>query len=504
MSNEPELMIPFVFGQNNKIPEVTAREFFATKIENVSPEDGHLRALAPLLQLSNPATPITNFAFTFEPGTRISDLYAFGTTGVFRLTSASATSIFTPSSSAASKWACVPWKTAVYFTRPSEPIRKAQGSVTTAFSPDAAGSIISAKYAVAAHDHLFLGNVSVNNSAQSTTVMWSDLYNPENFNVSETTEADSYSLSVDDLEITGLELHRNQVLIFTYNSIWTANYEGLPGVYGFSPLFTGVGNSYHYSCAKVQDKVYFISTSGIYKIDSFQLIPIGQEIWNSLKVDLQGLVDVPSVVDERRKLIYWNVGSKSYVFNYEENRWAVYSFVFCTALVTFPGQLSTTDVIDNILVAYTALTGVTFNQGYNTLLISLPQMLARAGVIYQPDAGTLPSHTVTIDLPPFFLDSLWVEKELLEVKLVYKIGAGAPPVTLTTSYQDSLSGPVKSTDSKLMETVTDFAGEAVFKVKSNRVGKLIKMSITYPNTATDYVRQIVGLSLRFVDAAEDK
>lgn len=496
-----ELNIPFNFGQNNKLPALTGKEFFAVKLENISPEDQHLRALDPLQLAYSPNDTITNFAYTFEPASRLSDLYAFGNSGIYKLSATSFANINTVTASA-DKWAVVPWKNVVYATRPGVPLQRVQGNTSTQIPLTASSVAVDAKYAVAAHDKLFLANVNVNGTVNSTTVMWSDLYNPENFVVTETTESDSFQLSVDDLEITGLALHRNQVLIFTYNSVWTANYEGLPGVYAFSPLYGGVGNAYHHSVIRVQDRVYFISASGVYKIDSFQLVEVGSEIWPLLRVDLQGLVDVVASVDERKKLLYWVVGAKTYVFNYEENRWAVYSYVFCSSLLSVPGSLKSTEVINNINVTYASLPSTAIDSGYGTQQLPTKQLIGTGNQIYLLGAGAQQTYTTTVELPALFKDSLWTEKELSEVKLMYTKTLN-PVVSLTTSYQDSMSDTLV-TETKGIETGSSMADEAVFKVRKNRTAKLLSLKLTINNTPTDFVSQLVGLSLRFSDADADR
>lgn len=497
-----EVNIPFNFGQNGKLPAITGKEFFALLLENISPEDSHLRMLPQLQSSYTIADRTTAFAYNFEPSSRLSDLYAFSDSKVVKLKNGGVFTVLSTVTSSSAKWAVVPWKDKIYYTRPDRPLERLSGNTSTAFSANLQNDKIAARYAVAAHDKLFLGNVVINGTTYSTTVKWSDLYNPERFDVSESTEADQFQLSVDDLEITGLALHRNQVLIFTPKSIWTANYEGLPGVYSFSPLYGGVGCAYHESVIRVQDRVYFISATGVYKIDSFQLVEVGTEIWNSLRDDLVGQETVLAYSDELRKLLYWNVGSKTYVFNYEENRWAVYDFTFASAFVSFPGTIKSTATIDEITVTYASLPSTSIDSGYNTQSLTSGQMMSRGGTSYQVGSGSTVAHTVTVKLPAGYFNSLWSEKELSEVKLVYT-KQGNPVVNLTTEYQDSFSD-TKVSQTASIETVPNHADEAVFKVRNTRVAKLLSLSITYNNTSTDYVRQLVGLSLRFSDANADR
>lgn len=497
-----EVNIPFNFGQNGKLPALTDKEFFALLLENISPEDQHLRMLPALSSAYAVSDRITVIAYNFEPSSRLSDLYAFSDSKVTKLKSGGTFTTIKTLSSSPLKWAVVPWKDKIYYTRPDSPLERLGGNSSVAFQANLQGDKIAARYAVAAHDKLFLGNVVINGTTYSTTVKWSDLYNPEKFDVSESTEADQFQLSVDDLEITGLALHRNQVLIFTPKSIWTANYEGLPGVYSFSPLYGGVGCAYHESAIRVQDRVYFISASGVYKIDSFQLVEVGSEIWNSLRDDLVGQETVLAYSDELRKLLYWNVGTKTYVLNYEENRWAVYNFNFASALVSFPGLIKSTATIDEITVSYASLTSLAIDSGYNTQALTSGQMLARGGSAYQMGSGAVQTHSVQVKLPAGYFSSLWKEKELSEVKLVYT-KQGNPVVTLTTEYQDSFSD-TKSSQSANIETVAHLADEAVFKVRHTRVAKLLWITVSFTNSATDYVRQLVGLSLRFSDGEADR
>ena len=491
--------IIFSFGQNNKLPTLTSEEFFAVALQNLSPENERLEELLHLNQTHSVGVPANALAFSFDPSTRFSNVYAFATTGVHLVKDGSLTSLASLTAST-KRWQPVLWKDSVYFTRPEYQLSKAFGPTISSVDTSSNGSsfTFSARYMLSAHDRLFCGNTFVNGTNNSTEVRWSDVYNPEVWEISESTEADKFSLSVSDLEITGLALHHNTVLIFSSRSVWMASYEGLPKIYSFSPLFSDTGCAYHYSCVSVGDVTYFIAKHGVYKIENYQLVEVGGDIWPTLRTALVGQTEVYATADEEHKLIYWNVGSNTYVYNYDEKRWAVYNFTYTTALLHIPGSIRRTKVIDDCSEIIDSVSTI-IDDGLGTSSASQLDFLARGNFLYQPDTGTAQTYACKLTLPFAFFGDLWSEKEVNEVKLIFE-QVGTPTISLTTKYKDSHSDTEKTETS----TLSSFTDEAVFKLRNVRAAKLMAFELNFNQTSTNYVTRLIGLSVRIQNDEPEK
>lgn len=181
-----ELNIPFSFGQNNSLPAVVNEPGFFVTLQNISPQNSQLLGLDSRLLTHTIASTITSLNFTFDATSRFSDIYAFADNGIYRV-DASGTTLVTADTSSTNRWSSTQWSNQIYFTRPGSLLAKVQGAATTNIpvvtGVDASSNNItlnlSARYTLAAHDHLWLGNVTQDGTLRSNTVRWSDLYNPE-------------------------------------------------------------------------------------------------------------------------------------------------------------------------------------------------------------------------------------------------------------------------------------------------------------------------------------
>jgi hypothetical protein len=267
-------------------------------------------------------------------------------------------------------------------------------------------------------------------------------------------------------------------------------------------LYSGQGCAYHYSAVRVQELVFFISDNGVYKLDSFQLVNVGEAIWDFIRPLLVGKSTVQGMVDERSKLVYWNIGSITVVYNYDKDTWATCSFNYATALKTVPGTLYSSDNIDDVNLNIDTV-DIIIDAGVNSAVITQSAYLAFGSQVYAFGSGSVISHTATVVLPATYVDSVWIEKEISEVKLLIK-KVGAPVINLLISGQDGSSGSTLIAGPFPMDTSANFVNEAVFKVRNISVGKLVTLTFIATNTATDYVESWSGASVRFVDTDADK
>lgn len=213
--------------------------------------------------------------------------------------------------------------TALYVTALGLPICKIQQQNAdglyscTAIAPTFVGVsdeplYLSAKYICLAGDRLFIGNVQNGESYYPTRIHWSNIYAPENFAVSDTTESDYFDLGIGEQEITGLAYANSIVYIFTQTSIWQSVYEGFENQFKTTKFTSDIGNYHDYSVITVQDVVYFISTNNFYKLENQTLTPIGDAIWSYFyDTHDHNLNDiVTSQYDDKNKIIFWSYSSK--------------------------------------------------------------------------------------------------------------------------------------------------------------------------------------------------
>lgn len=195
---------------------------------------------------------------------------------------------------------------------------------------------VCAKYLCNSDDHLMLANLVIDGTNLPLMLVWSDLYDPENFVVSSGTEAGYSQVRTTELEITGLAYSRGYTNIFTKNSIISARYVGYDaGLYQFSNLSTSVGCRFHYSVVQAKDAVFFIGKDNFYTLDGTSLSPIGYQVWKLFSEALYSIDDdIPGFLDEAHDIVYWQFkanGSHGTIsgnyyhlmYNYREQKWSL-------------------------------------------------------------------------------------------------------------------------------------------------------------------------------------
>lgn len=495
--------ILFSFGQRDELPPVNSGEgVFALRIENALPQKKHLLPRPRRSRVLQGAEVFSKLAYTFSPTNSTVGVYALSNKHFYSLDSNGFSPFYTFDSSTDSRWAVVQWRDTLYFSKHNvllKSLRFKSVSDVPVIS-NGTNTYIGAKYMISAHDKLWLGNLSQNSSIVSNRVRWSDTYNPERFEISESTEADYFDLSVDDKDITGLETHRNQVVIFTPNSIWTARYVGLPNVYQFEPLYQGIGCTHHYSAIRVLDKIFFIAADGVYKLDSFQASPIGNQIWYTMQEDLKGVNQAPACVDYSRKLIFWSIGTKTYVYSYDEDRWTVIPEASYASdmLHIFDGNIS--KPIDYYNTTFPNNTPQIIDVGIDNYNVKGKTFVASGNSVYAFDESPnfVDTYVTKVELPPNLVTSLWTEKDLTSVKLLWKT-VGNPAVSLEVNSSDSLNDPGYNAPGVALSEGT-LADESIFNLRNTRQGKLLKFTLNITSTNTDYFTNLIGISFRYNDA----
>lgn len=324
---KPELLVLGSEGVNTYSPRVSADTFFLTRADNVQPFQGHLRGVRAHKKLIglNGDENIVQLASAYALSADSLFFYAFTNTNVYGLTvSAGAfdltalnASSFTFETEEPPSW--VQWgdgqPNVVYFTRSCLPLQKlnelTHSEVAATFDPGAGAVKIKARYTAVVDNRLVVAHVGYGTSTgpneHPRRVQWSNVYQPEDFEIRTGSEADFFDLESDDLEITGLFNYQGALVIFTKNSIWRANYIGYPGVFRFEPLMSGIGNVHHGAAKKVKNQIFFISDDNFYVFENFTVRQVGDPVWPYWKNTnmLSASDQVLCYVEPKESLVWW-------------------------------------------------------------------------------------------------------------------------------------------------------------------------------------------------------
>lgn len=491
-------------------PDVTQAELMFSRLRNLQPYRGRLvtaRGFTEAVQTLSGSVLV--FAFSTEPYSLYSSLFAITTTGIYTYDFVNdvfnTTAIYTwPSGSP--PVAVVSWYDRVYATKKGAGLIRLIGDVATVV-PDAPGG----RYLALSNSHLMVANLASGNQNYPNRVRWSDLYLPENFAVAEDSEADYFELEPGDGEITGLSYQRGNNLIYTRVSVWIARYNALPIGYKFDTLYTDVGCNFHGGHVSVRERDYFIGVDNIYMIDGLQLVEIGDEIWKFFKEDCITNASTGYLitrVDKEKHSIAWIYdkagGVKwSIVYNYKERKWSDRDPMDVFASLYLPYQLRGFIPIDDVVTNFDDPPNTTnmIDGDWQFPLSTLAEIHGgNAGGLFinnsafdKPDQLGIECQAITYE---FFADSLFDEKEFDLLCLHYS-GLGRPNISLEIGTRNNRLSAV--TWSSPVEMWDQLDAETVFFFRNSGVGKLVQFRFTWSNSATNYVTELTNLSLKKLD-----
>lgn len=206
----------------------------------------------------------------------------------------------------------------VYFTKEGTSLQRLSRSGLSTVTPTWVDPVtstaepLSARYSAVIQSRLVLANVTLPSAVHPRRVQWSDLNNPEDFEILPSKEADLFDLETGNLEITGLFNHRGYMTLFSRRGIWRAAYIGPPQVFRFEPVYSDFGNIYHHAGVSVKDSIYFIGNDNFYLMEGFTPRPIGDEIWPEWLESNITTVEQPIIgwANEEKREIFWKFTRK--------------------------------------------------------------------------------------------------------------------------------------------------------------------------------------------------
>lgn len=517
MSSFNEMVSRFNHGVDTYNPPVTGRELFFQRLKNLQPRFG--RQVPPfgltLLETLGDEQ-VLEFAYYTNPIDLYSSLYAVTETSIYYYDFVAGgfddTPIYTGFPPSVGPVVTVPWYDRVYITKKLGKLVKCQAAVATEVE-NAPG----ARYGVNSNSHLMLAYLTEGSAEVPTRVKWSDLYEPEVFEILSSNEADAFDMEATDESITGLSYQRGVNLIYTRNSVWTARYNPLPIGYRFEPLFTGIGNLYHGAQVRLKEIDLFIGEDNIYVIDGLQLSGIGDPIWAYFKEILYLADDdtlVKGHIDTQNNEIFWvfpvSASGRlwSIVYNYKEGKWSDRDplGMRATLRLKFPlrGFIVIDDVPDTIDTVSDLIDGDwQYPQSNFTELIGdiNGQILRSSGEFGKTPSseseGVFNCEAHTFEM---YFDELDETDEVNAMTLFYA-GAGDPDVQLLVGVRKNRKENVTWSPAIL---ITDqIPGETTFNFRNHGAGVLIQFRLIVNNTSTDYVSEFSEVSLHHLENEPD-
>lgn len=497
-------------GINAYDPEITAKELTFAYLTNVEPRLGRLfqtRGVSIFQQFATEFGSVVTFATYQLSNRRFSNLYAITKTSIYWFNFATnafvETPIYTGFTSSDEPYTVLPWYDALYVTKLGNPYVQLERNVATVVTGG-----ISARYGIVFNSHAYLAGVSDLVSTELARVRWSDLDAPESFSIDTTaSEADFFDLEPDSRQITGLSHQRGQALVYTENSIWVGSYIGFPGGFRHDPLYTGIGNIFHDAVVRAKDVDYFIGPDNFYEMNGFQLVPIGDAIYERFIADVNltpasglSLTSVRGYLDTRAGQVFWiytsvsHAGLWSVVYNYKEKKWSERGARHISGWFDSPRvALRGYDAIDDVATVIDSASGLIDDPaaGYPLIIpqlvgasFNLPMMVGKlAGAVLQ--YALLTNDASVIETTDFYFDNFHAKKEITKV-VVDITGGGTVPVTVQVGTRQNQQASVTWATALTMSSATD--GSFSFFIRSQGQGKYIRFRFTAVNTSeTNYI-----------------
>lgn len=495
------------------------------RLKNVQPERGRLQTpggLSLLQTITDEAKTIRGFGFYTVPTSQFTSLYALSDSSIYGFNFAtslfSVTPLYSSFPDTTEAFAKTPWLDALYVTKRFGSLLKVQNNVVTTISDAPAG-----RYMIISDSHLMLANLTQGSTEYPVRIRWSDLYAPESFAVSPSSEADFFELSPDDGEVTALSYQRGITLAYTRDKIWTGRYfpssdGSSPGRYKFEVLFPGVGNIYHEAQIRVKEVEFFIGPDNFYKLDGFQLSEVGDEIWDFFQAtvaDSNFQDPVIAVRDADSDSVSWVYDHKdgykwSVVYNYKENKWSDRDpqEIVSSVSLQFPvrGYLSYDDLdisYDDIDDTYPPAPA-TYSGNWQFLSTAVRTLFGGSdGRVFVPSSPSSyvkhddSSFSCEMETFEFDFEELQKIKEVNKLKLVFSCRDGdilsTSDLVLRVGTRKHRVDPVVW--SEPVAIIDQLAGETVFHFRKDGVGKLLRFKLSWTNNTVFAITELVKLSL---------
>jgi hypothetical protein len=139
-------------------------------------------------------------------------------------------------------------------------------------------------------------------------VRWCDVNNPSQWIASPTNQAGKYRLPRGSKIVGGIQ-GPQQGFLWTDLSIWSMQYIGLPGVWGFNEIATGCGLISRKAAAAANGVVYWMGPTQFYSLTSEGVQPLACPIWDVAFQDMDptNVDKIRVAVNSRFNEIAWHI-----------------------------------------------------------------------------------------------------------------------------------------------------------------------------------------------------
>lgn len=405
--------------------------------------------------------------------------------------------------------ALVPDFDGLFFSCLGQPIKKLRGKVILDVNTEyAEGSgLLSARYGIVANGHAFWANIQVGASRYPTRFGWSNLNSFEDYVIQVGSDADTFALEIQDLEITGLSYQRGAVIIYSKTAIWRGDYVGQPEIYRFEPIYNGVGCRFHHSVVTIKEVDFFWGSDNIYQLDGLQLTVIGDEVWDYIKTQLfTGLGNqvIRGYTRPQENEVSWTFKNHyddplEVVFNYKERKWSFRHSQFVTANLPFVNLAETFIPIDSVppdVIDSPIYSNLTIDGEWQKLHLNSEEILGnKTGdlVRIREDFKFPYPNPITLEILTYEMHfgSLRNTKTLDQVKLLYK-GFGQPVIRCRIGARNHTGEDIVW--SPFLSLAGQLRDDAKFFFRTYGVGKLLTVHFLVDNSLGNCVTEIYGVS----------
>ena len=513
MSSWTPKLMPAGEGMNSYAPPLSNGALQFERLQHVCPRNGRLVtpkgyefwhgpiALAPVLGLAK---------LTIER-TQATDLYAITDTDVYHIDVSdplleSPVWLALPSDGFPPAWA--EWYDRVFLSKRGGKLLSIKAGVATVVAGGPA-----ARYLAISQGHLVAANYRDDSTDRPNGVRWSDYNEPTSFGFATDSEADLYDLEPGYGEITGLSSHRGNNLIYTRNSIWLMRYFPFPTGYRFEPLYVGIGCRYHYSQISYRNMDYFVGEDNFYRVDGYQVIPIGDAIWDYFienNTNTGRNAYVKAFADPETDEVWWSydnlsAAKEAVVYNSKEEKWSVRSPLNVASTLYFNAPIRGYTVIDDYTTG--TINGDARQIDGDFQYVETDEqhffgtfdgdIAVRNNVRFTDHNGlAVASYAETFD---FFFDSISEQKEVDELTLAYKT-VGGTDISLEIGRRDVLDDAISWSSPVAMSNMID--GQKTFFFRNSGVGRYIRFKLSWTNQAASAVKEIslIEVKLKREDA----
>jgi hypothetical protein len=497
-------------GVDTYSPPLVGTDLAFLYLDNLEPKLGRLYCSLghALYQLIGTGVEIISFGMYHLSNRQGTNIYAFSRTSVYWYDIATGafvtTPIYTGFVTSADPYVIFSWYDCLYATKPNCPLVRFEYKTPTVIS----GGIFG-RYGVVANAHAYLGAAGDSISNQLGRIRWSDLDDPESWNISPNdSEADFFDLEPEERAITGISYQRGRPVVFSEDSIWAGNYIGFPGGFRHEPLFPGLGNIFHNSVVRNKEVDFFISKDNIYALNGLQPVPIGDQIFERFINDVVITEDtsVRGFVNSRKSQVFWIYNSTarsqlwSIVFNYKENKWSERSAQTMTAFFDSPRtKVRGYTVVDDHaeMIDYVPSPMIDALENISRVV---PQLCCVQDAAAKYSFASFESAKVALSTAnlaclletfDFYADDFLRVKEV--TKIVFElIQTGATAISLYIGTRKNQSASITwsaAISSSDLETAISYF------VRTQGIGRYIRLRLTWTNSASAYVSELLLLSI---------